>query len=225
MQDPEIDALLKAQRAQEVDPALLASISRTIGASLHPVRPLPAPWALSGALALLCGGIGVGGGVWLEPYGYQDLGVWQRAAILTPLGLFVVLAAMCYVREMIPGSPRRVSPVVLLGAGSAAFALLVALLFHGYSTESFVEDGMVCLRLGLEFAVPTGLLGWLLMRRGFAVDRVAAGLAAGTLAGLAGLSMLELHCPNFEAPHVMLWHTAVLLLSGGAGALLSKLRG
>jgi hypothetical protein len=47
---------------------------------------------------------------------------------------------------------------------------------------------------------------------------------AGTLAGLAGVTMLELHCPNFEALHVMLWHTAVVPASGAAGALLGWLR-
>jgi hypothetical protein len=63
------------------------------------------------------------------------------------------------------------------------------------------------------------LAGWLLLRRGFAVNFVAAELVTGTLAGLAGVTMLELHCANFQAPHVMLWHTAVMPLSGAAGAL------
>jgi hypothetical protein len=40
----------------------------------------------------------------------------------------------------------------------------------------------------------------------------------GTLAGLAGLTMLELHCANFQVLHVMLWHTAVMPVSGASGA-------
>jgi hypothetical protein len=76
----------------------------------------------------------------------------------------------------------------------------------------------------LFHAVPVALASWLLLRRGFAVNAVAAGLAAGTLAGMAGVTMLELHCPNFEALHVMLWHTAVVPVSGAAGALLAWLR-
>jgi hypothetical protein len=47
-------------------------------------------------------------------------------------------------------------------------------------------------------------------------------LVAGTLSGLAGLIMLELHCPNFEVPHLVVWHTAVVLFSGGVGALLAS---
>jgi hypothetical protein len=36
--------------------------------------------------------------------------------------------------------------------------------------------------------------------------------------------MLELHCANFEAPHVMLWHTAVIWVAAAAGALTARLR-
>jgi hypothetical protein len=76
----------------------------------------------------------------------------------------------------------------------------------------------------LFHAIPAALASWLLLRRGFAVNSVAAGLVAGTLAGLAGVTMLELHCANLQAPHVMLWHTAVMPVSAAAGALLAWLR-
>ena len=78
-----------------------------------------------------------------------------------------------------------------------------------------------CLTAGLLHAIPTVLAGWWILHRGFAVNTLAAALALGSLAGLAGVSMLELHCVNFEAPHAMLWHTAVLPLSGGIWALLA----
>jgi len=62
-------------------------------------------------------------------------------------------------------------------------------------------------------------LSWLLLRRGFAVNSVSAGLVGGALAGLCGVTMLELHCVNFEALHVLVWHTAVVPVSAAAGAL------
>jgi hypothetical protein len=40
------------------------------------------------------------------------------------------------------------------------------------------------------------------------------------LAGLAGLAVLELHCANFEALHVLVWHTLVVPVSAGFGALI-----
>jgi fructose-specific phosphotransferase system IIC component len=111
----------------------------------------------------------------------------------------------------------------LLGAGSLTLSTVFALLFRDYQTIDFIPRGIACLTAGLVAAVPTALAIWFVMRRGFTVNPVTAGMIAGTLAGLAGITMLELHCPNFEVFHVMLWHTAVVLVSGAAGAILGKL--
>jgi hypothetical protein len=96
-----------------------------------------------------------------------------------------------------------------------------AILFRDYRTDHFMSQGVVCLTVGLLHAIPVALASWFLLRRGFAVNPVAAGFVAGTLAGLAGVTMLELHCANFQAAHVMLWHTAVMPVSGAAGALVA----
>ena len=96
---------------------------------------------------------------------------------------------------------------------------MLALCFRDYRTTHFMHAGLVCLGIGVLHAIPAGLLSWLVLRRGFAVDAVSAGLAAGTLAGLAGVGMLELHCPNFQAAHVLVWHLGVLLMSAGLGAV------
>jgi hypothetical protein len=94
-----------------------------------------------------------------------------------------------------------------------------ALEFRDYQTTHFVSAGVVCLVTGLLHALPAAFLSALVLRRGFAVDTIAAGLLAGALASLAGLGVLELHCPNFQAAHVLVWHTAVVPVSASAGAL------
>jgi len=33
------------------------------------------------------------------------------------------------------------------------------------------------------------------------------------------VGMLELHCPNFQTAHLLVWHLGVLLVSAGSGAL------
>jgi hypothetical protein len=71
----------------------------------------------------------------------------------------------------------------------------------------------------LLHALPAAVLGGWLVRRGYVLHPVRAGLLAGTFAGLAGLAMLELHCTNFEAAHVLVWHTLVVPVSATAGAL------
>jgi len=69
-------------------------------------------------------------------------------------------------------------------------------------------------------AIPTGLIAALILRRGFVMERGMAGIAAGTLAGLTGLGMLELHCPNLKAIHVIVWHVAVVIVSGILGFII-----
>ena len=225
MNHGEIDDTLRraAQAPHEVNPALLDRIAASIQPSLRPVRPLPPTWVLAGGLVLICAAVALAGAARSGFYGLQKLSIFGRALIFPALAVFVCLAAVACVGQMIPGSRQHVSPSALLAGGSLALVAVFAILFHDYQTEHFVSQGLVCLAAGLLHAIPVALAAWLLLRRGFAVNPVAAGLVTGTLAGLAGVTMLELHCPNFEAPHVMLWHTAVILVSAAAGALAGRL--
>ena len=147
------------------------------------------------------------------------MNLWERVLIFSTLGIFLFIAGNELVHAMIPGSRRRISAGTLLGVGTLALVGVFALSFREYQTSHFVAAGVVCLAIGLLHAIPAGLLGALLLRRGFAVNPIAAGSIAGALAGLAGLGVLELHCPNFQAAHVLVWHTAVVPLSAAAGAL------
>jgi hypothetical protein len=224
VRDREIDEVLKraAQAPHDVDPALLDRIARSMGPSLGPVRPLLPPWAMAGGLVLLCAAVALIGAARAGFYGIQRLTVPECALIFPALAVLIWLAAKASVSEMIPGSRRPVAPGFLLGAGSLALVAVFAALLHDYRTDRFVPQGVACLTAGLLLAIPAALSSWLVLRRGVAVNSVTAGLAAGTLAGLAGMTMLELHCPNLQAPHVMLWHTAVLPVSALAGALLAR---
>ena len=224
--DREIDTALNqaAQAPHYVDPALLERIAGSVGSSLAPVRPLPPKWLLAGGLILIAAAVALAGAARLGFFGIAKMSGFDRALVFSALAGLVWLAATARVAEMIPGSRRRVSPGALLGAGCLLLVAVFAILFREYRTHRFVAQGIACLTAGLIDAIPAALGGWLLLRRGFAVNPVAAGLVAGTLSGLAGVVMLELHCPNFEAPHVMLWHTAVIPGAAAAGALLAWMR-
>jgi hypothetical protein len=97
---------------------------------------------------------------------------------------------------------------------------MFGLLFDDYRIENFVPAGLTCLSTGVLHAIPAALLAWWVLRRGCVLDSVSAGLAVGALAGLAGLAVLELHCANFEALHVLVWHTPVVPVNAGFGALI-----
>lgn len=227
MRDDDIDSLLNQASAASpnVDPALLDRISASLGASIRPVRPLPPSWLLVAALMAACLAVAAAGGVLLGLHGIQKMGALEMALIFPSLGALTWLTAVLYVSEMIPGSTHPIAPQALTAAGSLVLIAAFALAFRDYQTERFVPQGIKCLTTGLLHAVPAAVAGWWLLRRGFAVDSIRAGIARGALAGLAGVAMLELHCSNFEAPHVMLWHTAVLPLSAAAGALVAWFEG
>jgi hypothetical protein len=143
-----------------------------------------------------------------------------RVLIFSTLGILAWVAGKEFVSELIPGSRHRVRPGVLLIIVSVALLGVFALLFRNYRTDHFISAGIACLLTGLLLAIPAAFLSWWLLRRGFAVNSVSAGFVGGALAGLCGVTMLELHCVNFEALHVLVWHTAVVPVSAVAGALL-----
>ena len=223
MKDKDIDEALEraAQVSHRVDPALLAAVGDSIKSSMQPVRPLPPAWMLSGGLILISASIAIAGAARAGFHGFEKLDSLQRALIFSALGILVWAAAQEFVDQMIPGSRHRMAPRALLQASTVSLLGVFALLFRDYRTTHFLSAGMVCLVTGLLHAVPAGLVSWWLLRRGFAVNAIAAGLVGGTLGGLAGVTMLELHCDNFQAFHIILWHTAVVPLSGAVGALLA----
>jgi hypothetical protein len=223
MKDTEIDGLLdKAARAPyPVAPALLARVADSVKASIAPVRPLPPTWLLVGSLVFICAVIGLAGAFRAGFYGIERMSLLERALIFSTLGALAFVAGQQFVSELIPGSRQRLSPGLMLGVASVALLGVFALLFRNYHTDHFLAQGVACLLTGLLHAIPAALASWLLLRRGFAVNSIAAGIAGGTLAGLAGVTMLELHCSNFQALHVLVWHTAVVPSSAAGGALVA----
>jgi hypothetical protein len=221
MTDEQVDKVLqKASGAgTQVDPALLERIADLLNASLRPVRPLPPTPVLTAGLALICAMVAVAAAARAGFYGVEKLSLWEGLVILTALAVLVWMAGTQFVSQLIPGSRQPLTAGAFLTICSAALLGVFALMFRDYHTEQFIPAGVACLRTGLLVAMPTGVLSWLLLRRGFAVNPVAAGLVAGTLAGLSGVTMLELHCPNFQALHVLVWHTAVVPVSAAAAAL------
>jgi hypothetical protein len=228
MRDEEVDKVLHnaAGVAPRVEAALLKRIADSINSSLRPVRPLPPTWVLTGTLALICAAVAVGAAACTGFYGIGKLSPWERVLIFSTLGILVWVAGKEFVSQLIPGSRQHLSVSAFLTIASAALLGVFALVFRDYHTDHFISAGVTCLLTGLLLAIPAALLSWLLLRRGFAVNALAAGAAAGGLAGLSGVTMLELHCANFQALHVLVWHTAVVPVSAAAGALVAwALRG
>jgi hypothetical protein len=221
VKDEEVDnALQKASRlVPRVDPVLLEHIADSINPSLRPVRPLRPTWALTAGLSLVCAAVAAAAAAVIGFHGIEKLSVPARLLIFSILGILVWAAGRELVGQSIPGSRRDFGGGLFLTVVSVALLAVFAYVFRDYHTDHFISAGVACLLTGLLIAVPAAVLSWLLLRRGFAVNSITAGLAGGTLAGLCGVTMLELHCANFQALHVLVWHTAVVLASAAAGAL------
>jgi hypothetical protein len=225
MKESNMDEILNqaARGTQTVSPALLDRVAGSLGESLNPVRPLPPRWAMESGLISIAVAIAVAGAAKAGFFGVLKLNFFERMIVFPALGVLIFLAASAWVSENIPGSRRRFTPGTLLGVAIFGLLAIFGVIFRNYHTQHFLSAGLKCLEVGLLHAIPTAILGWLILRRGFAVNPVASGLVGGTLAGLAGVSMLELHCPNFQALHVLIWHTSVIPVSAAAGAFLAWL--
>ncbi len=223
MSDDEIEQALDRAAARTpgtLPPGLLGRIGNSLGPGIEAVRPLPATGILVAGLAILSALVAIFG-AWRTGFaGFAALPVGSRWVIFGALGTLGCVAAARAVAQWIPGSPARLGSAAALALVCLTLLVLFGLLFHDYTTTDFMTAGIACLTTGLIWAVPAALLALAWLRRGWVVNPVAAGVAAGALAGLAGLALLELQCTNFEAFHILLWHVLVVPLSAAAGAAL-----
>jgi hypothetical protein len=222
--DRDIDEVLRktADASYALEPAILQRIAGSIESSVRPVRALPSTWVLALGLVLIGGTVALMSALRAGFYGLEKMDPMEHMVIFSALFFVAYASGTEFVNALIPGSRRRVTSTNLLAIVILVLLVIFGLIFRDYHTEHFFSAGIRCLVTGVLHAIPVGLLSWLLLRRGFAVNAVAAGLIGGTLAGLAGVTLLELHCANFQAFHVLVWHTAVVPVSAALGALLAR---
>jgi hypothetical protein len=142
------------------------------------------------------------------------------AAILIAFGALAVcgaLLAFSLAADMSPGSHRPAPSVVLTGGILLSLAAIFCVLLPYHTETSFWVPSGKCLQLGVAFAVPTALLAWALLGRGAALSPAINGAAAGLLGGLAGLAVLEIHCPDHNLPHVLVAHWGTALVCTAVG--------
>lgn len=219
MTPDEIDTILRESAAgpRTLDASgVVRSAQSAILGDLRPVRPLAASWVLTLLFAGAFAFFAVASGLLFGPHGFHALDDLQVGAVYPMLIALALVAAVACSRQMRPADGPPLGGVALLLA-LACLPALAGVIFHGYSTVNFVPEGVPCLRAGLLVALPAAVLVTWLLRRGFVLNWSAAGLAGGVLSGLTGLGMLEIHCPNLKAIHIMVWHIGVVLVSAVIG--------
>jgi hypothetical protein len=186
---------------------------------LKPVRPLAPSGAFLVAFAGIFLAVAILGSVQAHAYGWRVLSLVQKLVVFTSLALGAGALALSMARQMRPGSRYSVSPTLLPVAIFLLLAAGIAAVFQGREESAFVLRGLFCLRLGLKYAVPGLLLSWLVLRRGATLAPKLMGATAGGFAGLIGITVLEVHCPNLNLYHILVWHLGALVTSalGGVG--------
>ena len=222
---PGCRATVRALTFPEARPApeRIDHILKLVTTSLEPVQPLPSNWVLALIFLTLSILFSLVATIPFGYYGFHVLNVYQRVAYYGVIMLYAIWFSVATVEQMIPGSKRRTSPHWLALAALLSLAILGAALFHTFDLERFVDLGIPCLRLGSICALLSGALFWFVLREGFFTSPLAAGITAGSFAGLTGVAVLALHCPILNAPHVIVWHLGAMIVGGVGGALAGAL--
>lgn len=213
-------AMRQSDPAEPPSPDRLRQIQAQLRANLKPVKPLaPASLLILGFLLIAAAAVAIGV-AHLGTAGWEALGPLRRTAVFVALAAGLGLFSALVAREIVPGSRVLLDSRV---AVTGVFAILVAIfatLFEFHAEPTFVATGLVCLAIGIECALPVAAFAWLILRKGMVLRPIAAGALTGMLAGLSGLTLLEVFCPNPDKYHVLVWHMGAVLASTiGAAAI------
>ena len=200
--------------------SMLSRIQAGILSDLTPIRPLTPSYILLFACAIIFLSVVAVGALLLGMNGWGVLSLVQRIIVFLTLAASAILLAISMIRQMVPGSRHILAPAVLLVSILVLLMMVIAATFHPQPESAFLVNGVMCMKNGLTYSMPAGFLLWLILRRGAILYPRLTGAVAGGLAGLAGLSVLEINCPNLNVFHILAWHTGVVIIGSLGGAML-----
>ena len=200
--EPRLDLLSPSLKLQR-------HIELSITTGLQRVRPIPKRMYLFAALVALLAGCVALAVKAIGAYGLAVKSPLQVGLILACLTLSTLVLASSLISQIVPGSPHYIRPGLIPFAISILIAVAMASVFQFQEEARFWFKSWVCICVGTSMAVLSVLPVWLIVRRGAVLTPVITTAATGLLAGLAGTTLLELHCPNLNAGHILLSHLGV----------------
>jgi hypothetical protein len=223
-----LSALNSPVPADPLSPAVLRKIAEGLADNLRPARPLAPARYFVGAFVGIFVSIVALSVYRLGAFAIAVMTPLQTTAILGTLAVGIGLLVYSLVNQMVPGSRHRIAPALLAVGITILVAMVMAVLFRVQQEESFWGNAWVCIQAGTLVGALAAAPFWLVLRRGAILSPRMTGAAAGLLAGLAGTSMLEMHCPNLNAWHILLSHLGAAILCALAGlaiGLTAEIRG
>jgi hypothetical protein len=204
--------------------ALRGRIEASILPALRPVSPLPGVWRVA-AMLLLGAILVIAAANWrLGVEGWDARSGLQFTVDFSLLGISGVALSNLLAQQMMPGSGYRASVWVWLAVPLVALLAAVASLYGDIWKPDYVTWAMNCLKIGTACAACSAPLFWLALRRGFSLHPIAQGAAAGLLAGLVGVTVLEIYCPYLDRFHIFVSHIGAAVVATLAGAAFGWIR-
>jgi hypothetical protein len=185
---------------------------------LHPVAPLPSVARVIGMLLIAAACVVAAANYYLGTAGWHARSLSQATVSFVLLGTSFFALANALAHWMTPGSRRVASwpayvflPLLaLLGANVAMFD------FH--ANPQFVPQALSCWEIGVTCAALSAPLFWFALRRGFFLNPFARGTLTGLLAGLVGVTVLEIYCPQLDRLHISVAHIGAAVTCAVVGA-------
>ena len=215
-----VTALNTPVATEPPSPATLQQIAEGIATNLRPVSPVAPAGYFFGAFAGIFVSIVA---LFVYPMGALAIAVMtplETVAILTALAVSTGLLAYSLAHQMIPGSRHRISPRLLPVGIGVLLTIVIAVLFQFQHEQNFWGHAWPCIRVGTPIGVLAAVPFWLILRRGAILSPSMTGATTGLLAGLVGTSVLEIHCPNLDAWHLLISHLGIAMLCALAGLII-----
>lgn len=206
------------------DQLVVGEIETRLTTNLIPVAPIRRPVGFAFLFAAAVAVTSALSVLVLRPYGWDNMDLVRRVVVFGCLGVVIFALSLSLAHQMVPGSRVYISFLSLLGAAGASLLVVFAGCFQMQVEPLFFASGMVCLGIGTPVAIVMVLLLWWLIRRGMILSEGSAFATVGGLAGLAGATVLELHCPNFDLLHIVTWHLGIPFAGALLGMFWAKLR-
>jgi hypothetical protein len=198
----------------------LQQIARGMATNLVPVRPMAPARYFFGALVGMFVAIAALGAYRMGAFGIRVMTPLQNTAIFSVLAVSTGLLAYSLVQQMVPGTRHRISPRLLPAAITISLMIAITFLFQFQHERNFWGNAWACIRAGTPFGVLAAVPLWLVLRRGAILSPAVTGASTGLFAGLVGTSVLEIHCPNLHASHILVSHLGVAMLCALAGLVI-----
>jgi hypothetical protein len=219
-----LQAALESATSPDFPAELYEKIERAILTGLQPVSPLPSAWRLTLAL-LVCSSfvIAIANGR-LGIAGWEARNRLQTSVDFGLLAVGLLALANAVSHQMSPGYRHRAPAWLYIAGPLAVFLAADAALFGYLWNRDFFPIALSCWKIGVTCAALSAPLFWLVLRKGFSLHPMAYGAMTGLLAGLTGLTVLELYCPYLDRLHISAAHLGAALTSALVGAGLGAIK-